>query len=124
MLISKPVKNTKFYIYRNLHTGGFSIRHKGLVIQRSNYIIGNNVTFKVNELGRQRVIQEKRKNVHAFSVCESYSIMETGSLVEVDNLPAISYNPYKSSNFVCNNKTINAATAVLFFEGKCYLLDK
>jgi hypothetical protein len=111
----------KFYIYRNLRTGGFSIKHHGRVIKRDNFFIAENVTFKVNESGRQRVIQEKRKNVHAYTVCDKY--ISARSKDKVDKLRIITYNPYKSANFTCEDCSIETARKVLFKDGKCYLLE-
>lgn len=111
----------RYYIYRNLHTGGFSIKHHGRVIDRGNFLVAEGVTFKVNELGRQRVIREKRKNVHAYTVCDKYK--DAGFTVLLDNLPVITYNPYVAGEFTCNGKTIEKANAVLFKDGRCYLID-
>jgi hypothetical protein len=111
----------KYYIYRNLHTGGFSIKHRGLVIARDNFFIAENVTFKVNEIGRQRVIREKRKNVHAYTVSDKYTF--ASNTESVDTLKIITYNPYTSSNFVCEGKNITSAEKVLFKGGHCYLLE-
>lgn len=62
-----------------------------------------NVKFKVSEAGRQRVIKEKKKNVHAF-------IEGTWNGLPVDFDPCyesldrkISYNPYKGSMFIDQN---------------------
>lgn len=107
----------KYYIYRNLHTGGFSIRHRGLVIERANDIVAENVTFKVNDGGRQRVIREKSKNVHAFVVCDKYIVGKES----IDNLKVVSYNPYKSGTFKCDNMPILSARRVLLTNTKCYL---
>ena len=114
----------KFYIYRNLHTGGFSIKKRGRVIDRDNFFIGEEVKFKVNELGRQRVIREKRKNVHAYSVVERYTFAANKDADLVDKLPVITYNPYIAAYFTCNGNKITEAKKVLFYNGKCYLLDK
>jgi hypothetical protein len=111
----------KFYIYRNLHTGGFSIKHRGIVVKRDNFFIAENVMFKVNESGRQRVIKEKRKNVHAYTVCDKY--IPARNKNSVDKLPIITYNPYKSAKFTCGNCSIEKAHKVLFKNGKCYLLE-
>ncbi len=56
----------------------------------------HNARFVVGEGGRQRVIKEKAKNVHAF-------VRGTVSHVEEHNVPAhavpVSYNPYKAGHF-------------------------
>ena len=109
----------KYYIYRNLRTGGFSVKRRGRVVDRQKTLNAQDVTFKVNEIGRQRVIKEKQKNVHAYVVCDKYYLY---SRQKVDNLQVITYNPYVAANFVCNGKTIQQAEEVMFSNGKCYLL--
>lgn len=110
----------KFYIYRNLRTKGFSVRYRGKVIDRLYTFSAEDVTFKVNELGRQRVIKEKQKNVHAFIVCSEYKKTKNNYI----GAGIISYNPYKNSYFEYNNKQIFSANAVFFKDGKCFLVDK
>lgn len=112
------MNKARYYIYRNLHTGGFSIRYKGKVVNRLNIFTAIGVVFKVNESGRSRVLQEGRKNVHAFVVADKYK----GTVgIEVDKLPEISYNPYLSDQFKCNGVDINKAELVVFKNKKCYL---
>src|ERR1700756_374728 len=107
----------KYYIYRNLHKGNFSIRLRGLVMDRGDEFIAENVTFKVNEKGRARVIKEKAKNVHAFCVTDKYYAYST--------LPykfrEITYNPYVAPYFTCEGKRIEFAKQVYFDNNKCYL---
>lgn len=110
----------KYYIYRNLRTGGFSIKLRGRVIDRDNWFVAHNVTFKVNEISRQRVILEGQKNVHAFVVADKYSFTDD----KVDGLDPVTYNPYTAANFKCCGRVINNASKVLFKNGKCYLLEK
>jgi len=93
-----------FKIYRNLHRGNFSIQSyndikKGFrVTDRGSSMLLFNVDFRVSENGRQKVIKEKRKNVHAFVLPTSYSHL-TGE-VKTEHLREIYYNPYKYSSFV------------------------
>lgn len=85
-------------IYKNLHNGLFSVMQNGLVVAHVESFVMNNVSFKVNESGRQRVLKEKKKNVHAFIVGTLQNVNNV--LIEsLNNISAISYNPYKSSNF-------------------------
>lgn len=98
-----PFKNrsldtlSKVDVYRNLHdkTGNkkYSIRQNGLVVGHTNLIYLNDVKFVVNQKGRERVIREKRKNVHAFL---------RGFITNKHNRVSkrITYNPYKSNSFV------------------------
>jgi hypothetical protein len=119
------MKAAKYYIYRNLHTKGFSIRYRGKVIDRLFTFTAEGVIFKVNELGRQRVIQEKQKNVHAFVVADKYTKEEYPflSFGEVDVLYKISYNPYSNAHFICNGKNISIARKIVFQNGRCFLLE-
>jgi hypothetical protein len=80
-------------IYFNLHKMCLSVRSKGLVIKHADQITLSNVTFKVREGGRQRVIKEKKKNVHAF--VKGMEIDKAAS----DKGRRVSYNPYKAGHF-------------------------
>ena len=108
-----------FFIYRNLHHGqAFSIRERGRVIERPTDFVAYNVRFKVGEAGRQRVLRERQKNVHAFVVAERYSI----AAVIIDDLMPVTYNPYEHDSFMCGDKPIHTASAVAFSGGRCYFM--
>ncbi len=85
-------------VYWNLHRHCYSIQDAAtrLVISHVDHIDLVDVVFKVSEAGRQRVLREGRKNVHAFVV---------GTVVP-EALDAhgwwwnISYNPYKGPDFM------------------------
>jgi hypothetical protein len=109
------------YIYRNLRTGGFSIRHKGLVIERIQEGVAFDVTFKVNEGGRQRVLREKQKNIHSFVVAAGLARKTDRSH---EGLAEIKYNPYKQNCFTIDGEPIQRAAAVLFKGGRCYLIGR
>ena len=89
----------KVFVYFNLHRKCFSVKalegvNKGRVIKHAHFVALENVTFKVSEAGRQRVLKEQRKNVHAGVV---------GTLVDsldVVGSERVTYNPYKGSTFV------------------------
>lgn len=94
---NRPIDfNKQVKIYKNLHNGLFSVMQNNLVVAHIESFTLNNVVFKVNESGRQRVIKEKKKNVHAF-ICGLLVDVNQGFLH--DRLSAISYNPYRASNF-------------------------
>lgn len=84
-------------VYYNLHKHTFSIQHKvegrWLVRDYADEVTLKDVTFQVSQAGRKRVIEEGRKNVHAFVI---------GTLV--DDIPETPvqavYNPYKYDSFV------------------------
>lgn len=114
--------NAKYYLYRNLHTGGFSIKHKGLVCARGEMFAMKNVEFKVSAAGSKRAKAEKQRNVHAFMVADNYQKRIRISKVILDNLTEITYNPYKFVTFV-NAETLDPvakASYAITIGGKVY----
>ncbi len=116
----------KYYVYRNLRTGGFSIRYRGRVINRLFTFVVYGVELKVNESGRQKVIQTRQKNVHAFVVADKYIAKKYPyiDVTEVDKYNRITYNPYIDTHFMCNGKKIQTAKQVAFQNGICYLIKE
>lgn len=102
MLVGRS--KAKYYIYRNLHQDCFSIKYKGIVVGRATNIIAINPSFQVSEAGRQRVISERRKNVHAYVVCDDY--LSEPQLYEVVNKGEVKYNPYQNDSFQCDGQPI------------------
>jgi len=108
------------FVYFNLHRKTYSLKalegpHKGRVIGHADTLELCDCTFKVSEAGRQRVIRDKRKNVHAGvvgTVCVIGDIAEPhvrhamrseAHHVRYGTHPAyepVTYNPYKFSTFV------------------------
>ena len=105
-----------YKIYFNLHKKVFSILgwdadKKGWRLQfHSSNVVAEGIKFKVHETGRQRVIKEKRKNVHAFILADivrpypTYRDMYERWIAEdIDKLVQYqfaTYNPYKYDSFV------------------------
>lgn len=92
----------KVMVYYNLHKHTFSIKYNERVILHADYVKLEDVEFRVRSGGRQKVRDEKNKNVHAFVI---------GTLMDYcqypcDNLPeppsdvVVTYNPYKYDTFV------------------------
>jgi hypothetical protein len=123
----------KVFVYFNLHRKVWSIKalngpHAGRVIAHAIGVALRNVECRVSEAGRQRVIREQRKNVHAGLVGELYAVdgtwrVEPDALPALSSLPlpsdravAITYNPYKAGTFVereTGNPVYGARAAVL-----------
>lgn len=82
------------------------------------------VTFKISEIGRQRVIKEHQKNVHAYVVVDKYSTKKspTVPMKHIDTLDKISYNPYTDAHFMCDGKEISRAEEVVFRNGQCFMV--
>lgn len=92
----KPVE-----VYRNLHKKCWSVRQRGKVKLHTDYICLKNAEFKVSQKGRERVLKEQRKNVHAF--IKGFIV----DAAEINKMPDdsvewtdVSYNPYKYNSFV------------------------
>jgi hypothetical protein len=93
----------KVFVYFNLHKRVFSVKalegkDKGRVIGHRTMLAIDSPTFKVSEAGRQRVIREKRKNVHA-GVVGFLTSPYDWTKEEVLWTPVL-YNPYVFSSFV------------------------
>ena len=86
-------------VYRNLNKRGaapvYSIREGGRVVGHSENVWIENATFVVRESGRQRVLREKRKNVHAW--VKGKRIAAPAALPRGER--SVSYDPYKVGYF-------------------------
>jgi len=88
----------KVRVYFNLHKKVYSVqdRKTGLVIAHVDTLSLKDVKYNVREGGRQKVLKEKRKNVHAFiegTICCPVEL-STGEFF------GVTYNPYKYDSFV------------------------
>lgn len=118
----------KVFVYFNLHKKLFSIKsmegeNKGKVIGHSPAVVLDNVKFKVSEAGRQRVIREQRKNVHAGVI--GY-LNEQGIrlvLATRDLTTKVTYNPYLYESFVNADtfEPVLAADTALLVNKKIYI---
>jgi len=88
-------------VYRNLHKQCLSVKalkgeNKGRVIDRPKECIIRDAKFVVQPAGREKVIREQRKNVHAFVRGERVDSAKCGKSKGPE---LISYNPYKAGYF-------------------------
>jgi len=137
-------------VYRNLNNGLISIQDlsTGLVLGHADAIDLQRATFIVREAGRQQVIKEKRKNVHAFvrgkvvDVVNFQPFKGRGEGIEDDSPYAwgnstklqrgsmlvtttkVSYNPYKAPHFVTpeGDEVVGASLCTVQSNGviQCY----
>ena len=54
-------------VFKNFKHGCYSIMQRGVVRASARVVRLADVEFRVGEKGRQRMIRERRKNVHAFA---------------------------------------------------------
>lgn len=89
----------KVFVYRNLKLKTYSIRSckTRRVIDRKPHLVLKDVKFKVSEAGRQRVIKEKRKNVHAGAVGFIVPFIQG---LNVKLIGKVTYNPYTGDSFI------------------------
>ena len=101
-MLKVKTMQAKYYVYWNLHKNVFSVKYKGKVIAHLTNFYGTNCEFRVSEKGRQRVLAEKKKNVHSYVVCDSYAEGDFNPLgpFKLDIQGRVRYNPYKGPNFV------------------------
>ena len=97
-------------VYWNLHKDVFSVRSRrredyGKVIAHVDEFTLSDVKFVVNESGRQRVLAERRKNVHALV----RGCWSPGVKVYVTN--RVRYNPYEAGTFLTREHNLPIAEA-------------
>ena len=87
-------------VYFNLHKHTWSVRsaRSGRVILHTDRVHVDKPTFVVRKAGRERVLREGKKNVHAFvrgdiTVFDDFDPDRNGYSL-------VSYNPYKHDTFV------------------------
>jgi len=99
----------RVFVYFNLHKKCFSIKalegdRKGRVIAHSNTVLLEGCKLMVSEAGRQRVLREKRKNVHAgvSGTWINYCTNRVENHFEFLSMVGrqVTYNPYKYDSFV------------------------
>jgi len=123
------------FVYYNLHKRCWSLKAletlepgkyelfapsvKGRVTGHADTVLASRVTTKISEAGRQRVIREKRKNVHAGIIGLSVIAEPTKNFVTTDTTPSMSYNPYKRPDFYdrATGATVTTAPHVLMRSG-------
>jgi len=104
--------NEKLRVYFNLHKNLLSIQARvngsWKVLKHTRQICLENVRFKVSEAGRQRVIRDKRKNVHAFVEGVAAKAFNRNKLPTA----IVTYNPYELERFHDGEKYVDTADSV------------
>jgi len=123
----------RVWVYRNLKHGKkarplYSIMRNGRVMARRHRVLLTGVQFIVREAGRQRVLRERRKNVHAFAVgflAGSKGAFGTDHNDKKGFPVKLKYNPYEGSTFrTLDGEPVKGARGVLLNEhgmSACYL---
>lgn len=103
------LKGLRVFVYFNLHRKCWSVKalegpDKGRVVAHANHVTLQDARGRVGEAGRQRVLREGRKNVHAGIVGRLAWPVKAA----FDSIP-LSYNPFKGPTFY-NRETGEAWT--------------
>ncbi len=108
--------------YWNLHKRCFSVqsRETRRVIAHLPSLFLTDVKFIVYEHARQRVLREKKKNVHAFV---EGNTQERWINLQGFNIQPVFYNPYKMDSFqTAEGVAVKAADLVYLSERRVYIL--
>jgi hypothetical protein len=129
-------------VYWNLHRKEWSIqthtKGKGWrVFAHGSSVWLKDVTFKVSEAGRQRVISQRRKNVHAYAIGELAGVCDPflkdgtywpdapGNAGWPDHSynrtaeavwRSVAYNPYNGPNFMLSGRPVFNLAEVVMLE--------
>ena len=85
----------KVFVYFNLHKQCWSVRQNGRVIAHLRKVSLINCKLKVSKAGRERVLRERKKNVHAGVQGTMVNWLDDSICDKV-----LTYNPYKYTSFV------------------------
>jgi len=129
----------RVFAYFNLHHKCWSLRatsgsERGRVVAHADTVTLSDCEFRVSEAGRQRVIQEGRKNVHAGCVGQLDGFMGTPTDAGVraglsgsqgvghdalQGLEGVTYNPYRAGEFIVRStgEPIHRADRVVLSRG-------
>ena len=92
-------EDRRVYVYKNLHRNCFSIRQDGLIKAHTDGVCLYDAQFRVGKKGRERVLKEKRKNVHAGVsgyIDRDWDLQSSPPT----NFLGVIYDPYKYETFI------------------------
>ncbi|WP_209124441.1 hypothetical protein [Alkalihalobacillus sp. BA299] len=114
-------------VYRNLHHGGYSIRcsRSKMVLARCDSVRITDCEFRVSEPGRQKVLEFKRKSVHAY-IKGIYVAADEALEDHSDMTRVIYYNPYETDLFkdITTNEPIKKMDEVFCYGKVVYAREK
>ena len=121
-----------YRVYYNLHKHCFSVQawehRKGWRLYKHlDSLLCDDVTFKVYESGRQKVLKEQKKNVHAFIIAKD--IFTEAPMSDVMDIAQKAkkayYNPYRCEKFknIETGGFVEEAKRVLLTTKTIYYVD-
>jgi len=106
-------------VFRNLHKKGhFSITQSGMLLAYGTCIKLVDCKFHINENGRIKVTQQRKKGVHAWVKGAFYDIGEHS----VEGFDELYYDPYFTLGFMSmsNGHIVRSAQSVVCKNNRCY----
>lgn len=122
-------KDQPVRVFKNFKHGCYSIMQRGVIKASARVVRLSDVEFRVRENGRQRMIREKRKNVHAFAVGRLVDYVHPSDSRDIapPDGRGLFYDPYRFGSFV-DSETEAPVTAVRVAhfdeDGVVYSLDE
>lgn len=111
-------------IHVNLHREDFSVvdPKTGRVVANVADAVMADVTFRVQEGGRQRVLKTRCRSVHAYAIG---TLVATNTQPELAGLRRVSYNPYRSAHFDTEDgQSITEASTATFANRACWIPEE
>lgn len=95
--LNKPVR-----VFRNWKHDCYSIMQDGRLKASARQVRLSDVEFRVRESGRQRMLRNQRKNVHAYAIGRLLDFVHPDDLRSLEGMSGrgIFYNPYEFTSFV------------------------
>jgi hypothetical protein len=95
----------RVFVYFNLHRKLWSVKclKTGRVIAHAKSVQLRDCKYRVSKRGRERVLLERRKNVHAGIVGTLIALDQVagyGTAFDFDTSEIVTYNPYRYETFV------------------------
>jgi len=127
------LQGRRVFVYKNLHENCWSVRDKesGHVVAHADRVELSQVQLKVGAAGRERVLREQSKNVHAGLEGNLQTLQLKGfpgqrythgqATADAKAPELVTYNPYKYSSFVIKadeTPVFQANRAVLENDGR------
>ena len=94
---NRPVR-----VFKNWKLGCYNIMQSGRLLTSAKQVRLSGVEFLVRESGRRRMLEQGRRNVHAYAVGTLVDYVHPEETRDLGKIPGrgILYNPYRFSSFV------------------------
>lgn len=93
----KPVR-----VFKNWKHNCYGIMQNGLLKASAKQVRLTDVEFRVRESGRERMLRNGRRNIHAFAIGRLTDFVHPNEARNLEGMPgrSVYYNPYQFAAFV------------------------